>query len=338
MTDRKRRDAAVKSAGSKGRRSMKRIRSWSFGLMCTILLPLAAPASAETVKFVVPFAAGGPVDTMARLVTSELGPKLGVDVIVDDRGGAGGAIAGEFVAHATPDGTTVLFGSFGSTVLGPILKPPASYDPVKSFEPVMRIGATPSLLVVNNELGVTTMSELIAKAKQQKLTYGSAGAGTTMNIAVEMLNNAAGVKITHVPYRGAAPAITDLLGDHVDMLNADLPVLMPLVKAGKMKAIALFAPERSPLMPDLVTTKEVGLPGVVMENWYGVFVPAATPAPVREKLEKALLAVTAIPKIRQRLDDNGLHDTLDHAAFTALLKEEFADWPATIRKLGITGE
>ncbi len=239
---------------------MKRMRSWSFGLMSTILLPLAAPASAETVKFVVPFAAGGPVDTMARLVTSELGQKLGADVIVDDRGGAGGAIAGEFVAHATPDGTTVLFGSFGSTVLGPILKPPASYDPVKSFAPVMRIGATPSLLVVNNELGVTTMSELIAKAKQQRLTYGSAGAGTTMNIAVEMLNNAAGVKIIHVPYRGAAPAITDLLGDHVDMLNADLPVLMPLVKAGKVKAIALFAPERSPLMPDLVTTKEAGLP------------------------------------------------------------------------------
>ncbi len=301
-------------------------------------LLLATPGHAETIKFVVPFAAGGPVDQLARIVTAELGAKLGADVIVDDRGGAGGAIAAEYVAHATPDGTTVLFGSFGACVLSPILKPPSAYDPVKSFEPVMRVGAVPSLLVVNNELGVNTMQELIAKAKVQKLTYGSAGPGTTMNIAVEMLNTAAGVKITHVPYRGAAPAITDLLGDHVDMLNADLPVLMPLVKAGKVKAIALFAPERTPLMPDLASTKELGLPSVVMENWYGVLAPAGTPAAVRDKLEQALLAVVAMPSIRQRFAENGLHDPLDHKAFAALLKQEFADWPAEIQKLGITGE
>jgi tripartite-type tricarboxylate transporter receptor subunit TctC len=303
---------------------------------CAVSL-LATPALAETVKFVVPFAAGGPVDQWARIVTAELGPKLGVDVIVDDRGGAGGAIAAESAARATPDGTTVLFGSFGACVLGPILKPPPAYDP-RSFVPVMRIGAVPSLLVVNNELGVTTMAELIAKAKEQKLTYGSAGPGTTMNIAVEMLNAAAGVKITHVPYRGAAPAITDLLGDHVDMLNADLPVLMPLVKAGKVTAIALFAPERSPLMPDLVTTKELGLPGVLMENWYGVLAPAGTPMAVRDRLEQALLAVVAMPSMQQRLAENGLHDTLGHDAFAALLKQEFAEWPATIQKLGIEGE
>jgi tripartite-type tricarboxylate transporter receptor subunit TctC len=306
--------------------------------LCCVTSLLATPAFAETVKFVVPFAAGGPVDQWARIITAELGPKLGADVIVDDRGGAGGAIAAEYVAHATPDGDTVLFGTLGSCVLSPILKPPSAYDPVKSFAPVMRIGAVPSLLVVNNELGVTTMQELIAKAKEQKLTYGSAGPGTTMNIAVEMLNTAAGVKITHVPYRGAAPAITDLLGDHVDMVNADLPVLMPLVKAGKVKAIALFAPERTPLMPDLATTKELGLPSVIMENWYGVLAPAGTPAAVRERLEQALLAVVATPSIQQRIADNGLHDTLGHAAFAALLKQEFADWPATIQKLGITGE
>ena len=144
------------------------------------------------------------------------------------------------------------------------------------------------------------MKDLIAKAKQQKLTYGSAGPGTTMNIAVEMLNAAAGVKITHVPYRGAAPAINDLLGGHVDMLNADLPVLLPLVKAGTVKAIALFAAERSPLLPDLPTTKELGLPSVVMENWYGIFLPAGTPSPIRDKLEQALFAVVAIPAVKQR--------------------------------------
>jgi len=316
---------------------MNRLTSWLIVCGCAVTL-LMTPARAETVKFVVPFAAGGPVDQWARIITAELGPKLGADVIVDDRGGAGGAIAAEYVAHAAPDGTTVLFGSFGACVLSPILKPPSSYDPVKSFAPIMRIGAVPSLLVVNNELGVTTMQELIAKAKEQKLTYGSAGAGTTMNIAVEMLKAGAGVNITHVPYRGAAPAITDLLGDHVDMLNADLPVLMPLVKAGKVTAIALFAPERSPLMPDLATTKELGLPGVLMENWYGVLAPVETPAPVREKLEQALLAVVAMPSTQQRIAENGVHDTLGHAAFAALLKQEFSEWPDKIKQLGITGD
>jgi tripartite-type tricarboxylate transporter receptor subunit TctC len=307
-----------------------------FVLHFAAALLLATPGHAETVKFVVPFAAGGPVDQWARIVTAELGAKLGADVIVDDRGGAGGAIAAEYVAHAMPDGTTVLFGSFGACVLSPILKPPSAYDPVKSFEPVMRVGAVPSLLVVNNELGVNTMQELIAKAKTQKLTYGSAGPGTTMNIAVEMLNTATGVKITHVPYRGAAPAITDLLGDHVDMLNADLPVLMPLVKAGNVKAIALFAPERSPLMPDLPTTKELGLPSVVMENWYGVVAPAGTPASARDRLEQGLLAVVAMPSIQQRMAENGLQGTLGHNAFAALLGQEFAEWPGEIQKLGIT--
>jgi len=317
---------------------MDRFRGSLFALCCAASLLFAAPAFAETIKFVVPFAAGGPVDQWARIITAELGAKLGADVIVDDRGGAGGAIAADYVAHSTPDGTTVLFCSLGSCVLSPILKPPSAYDPVKDFAPVMRIGAVPSLLVVNNELGVATMPELIAKAKQQKLTYGSAGLGTTMNIAVEMLNAAADVKITHLPYRGAAPAITDLLGDHVDMLNADLPVLMPLVKAGKIKAIALFAPERSPLMPDLPTTKELGLPSVVMENWYGVVAPADTPAAVRDKLERALLAIVATPSIQQRMAENGLSGTLGHDAFAALLKQEFAEWPAEIQKLGITAE
>ncbi len=316
---------------------MKSFRKLLMGLFCVASSTLAAPALAETVKIVVPFAAGGPVDQMARILASGLGPKLGADVIVDDRGGAGGAIGAEAVARAAPDGDTVLLASLGAGVLGPILKPPTAYDP-RGFEPVMLVGSVPSLLVVSDTLGVSSLKDLIAKAKQEKLTYGSAGPGTTMNIAVEMLNAAAGVKITHVPYRGAAPAITDLLGGHVDMLNADLPVLLPLVKAGKVKALALFAPQRSPLVPDLPTTAELGLPTVVMENWYGVLLPAGTPPQVRDKLEQALLAVVATPSVKERLADNGIHGTLGHEAYAAMLAKEFAEWPATIKKLGITGE
>jgi tripartite-type tricarboxylate transporter receptor subunit TctC len=242
------------------------------------------------------------------------------------------------VARATPDGSTFLLGSMGSQVLGPILKPPTTYDPVKSFEPVMMVATMPSLLVVSPQLGVTTMRELLARAKQQKLTYGSAGPGTTMNIAVEMLNAAADVKITHVPYRGAALAINDLLGGHVDMLNADLPVLLPLVQAGTVKAIALFAGKRTPLLPDLPTTKELGLPSVVMESWYGAFLPAGTPLPVRDKLEQALFAVVATPAVKERFASLGMHGTIGHEAFTARLAKDFVTWPETIKTLGITGE
>jgi tripartite-type tricarboxylate transporter receptor subunit TctC len=295
-------------------------------------------AVAETVKIVVPFAAGGPIDQLARLLTPELAVQLKTDVIVEDRDGAGGAIGADFVAHATPDGNTLLLASMGGQVLGPILRPPTTYDPVKSFVPVMMVATMPSLLVVNRDLGVAGMKDLIAKAKAQKLTYGSAGPGTTMNIAVEMLNNAAGVKITHVPYRGAAPAINDLLGGHVDMLNADLPVLLPLVKAGTVTPIALFASERTPLLPDLPTTQEVGLPSVVMESWYGVFLPAGTPAAIRDRLEQALFAVVATPLVKQRFAERGMHGTLGHEAFAARLKQDFAQWPQTIAKLGITAE
>jgi tripartite-type tricarboxylate transporter receptor subunit TctC len=317
---------------------MRSFRGCAAGLSCAAALLLATPGLADTVKIVVPFAAGGPVDQLARILAAELGGKLGADVIVDDRGGAGGAIGSEIVARAAPDGNTVLLASLGSQVLSPLLKPPTAYDPVKSFAPVMLVGAVPSLLVVSQQLGVTGMKDLLAKAKAQKLTYGSAGPGTTMNIAVEMLNAAAGVKITHVPYRGAAPALNDLLGGHVDMLNADLPVLLPLVKAGSVKPVALFATERSPLLPDLPTTKELGLPSVVMENWYGIFLPAGTPLPVRDKLEMALFAVIATPSVKQRFADNGMHGTLGHDAFAARLTQEFATWPQTIGQLGITGE
>jgi tripartite-type tricarboxylate transporter receptor subunit TctC len=316
---------------------MQRTRLWPAALLFAASI-VAAPASAEPIKIVVPFAAGGPVDQLARVLASELGPKLGEDVIVDDRAGAGGAIACEFVARANPDGKTILLASLGAFVIGPILKPPANYDPTKSFEPVMLVGSVPSLVVVNPESGIATLAELIAKARQQQMSYGSAGPGTTMNIAVEMLNKAAGVKITHVPYRGAAPAITDLLGGHIDTMNADLPVLLPLAKAGTVAALALFAPERTPLLPDLPTTKELGFPGLIMENWYGVFVPAGTPKETRDKLERALFAVIAMSAIKQRFAQDGTHGALDHEAFAAMLAKQFAEWPERIKTLGITGE
>lgn len=299
----------------------------------------AAPAVAETIKIVVPFAAGGPVDQLARVLAHELGPQLNADVVVENKGGAGGALGSETVARAAPDGRTMLLASLGSQVISPVLKPPGGYDPVKGFEPVMLVGSVSTLLVVSPKLGVSSLKEVIDKAKAgQAMTYGSAGPGTTMNIAGELLNASAGTKISHVPYRGAAPALNDLMGGHVDMLNADMPVLLPMVKAGTVKAVALFGPERSPLLPEIPTTKELGLPDVVMENWYGIFLPAGTPKDVADKLEKALFKVVELPAVKERFAANGMHDTLGSVAFKARLEKEFPYWQATIKKLGISGE
>src|SRR5215468_12230532 len=317
---------------------MNRLGVLLAGLLLLAISTNATPGIADTVKIVVPFAAGGPVDQLARVLAAELGPVLGDNVIVENRGGAGGALGSEMVARAAPDGRTILLASLGSQVLSPILKPPTTYDPIKAFAPVILVGSVPSLLVTSPKLDVSTLNDLIARAKWDKLVYGSAGPGTTMNIAVEMLNFAAGIKIAHVPYRGAAPAINDLLGGHVDALNADLPVLLPLVKAGSVKALALFATERSPLLPDLPTTAELGLPSVQMENWYGIFLPAGTPPPAEQKLEKALFAALENPAIQERLAANGMHGTLGSDAFKARLTKEFAYWPEVISKLGITAE
>ncbi len=299
---------------------------------------LAAPASAETIKIVVPFAAGGPVDQLARILAPELGAQLGADVIVENRGGAGGALASEQVARAAPDGNTMLLASLGSQVISPTLKAPSGYDP-KAFVPVMLVGSVPSLLVVSAKSGISNLKELIAKAnKGSAMSYGPAGPGTTMKIAGEMLNAADGLKITHVPYRGAAPAITDMLGGHLDMLNADFPVLLPLVKSNAVTALALFGTERSPLLPDVPTTAELGLADVVMENWYGIFLPSGAAPQTQAKLEKALFAVLQVSAMKERFAANGMHGTLGSEAFKARLPKEFAYWQQTIKKLGITGE
>lgn len=314
---------------------MKRIALSILGAAMTF----AASASAQTVKLVVPFAAGGPVDQVARILAQELGPLLRADVIVENRAGAAGALANEAVAHAAPDGKTILLASLGSHVIGAALKPPKNYDQLKAFAPIMLVGSVPTLLVVSPKLGVSTLGELVAKAKQgPPMSYGSSGPGTTMNIALEMLKSAAKVNVTHVPYRGGGPAINDLLGGHIDMVNADFPLLLPLVESGQVKALAQYATERSPLLKDVPTTKELGFPDVVMESWYGVFLPAAASAETQAELEKALTTIVQMPAVREKLAAGGLRNPVGAAEFKARLPKEFAYWRETIERLGIKGE
>jgi tripartite-type tricarboxylate transporter receptor subunit TctC len=310
-------------------------------VLIAILALLAAPASAAdtTTKIVVPYVGGGTADLMARLIAPHLQERLGDNVIVENRAGASGAIGNEAVARAPADGKTLLVANLASHVLGATLNPPKAYDQEKGFEPLAMIGSVPLLLVIRTELPAKTLKEFVAYGKATpNLGYGSAGAGTAMNIAGEMLNEAGGFKATHVPYRGAAPVINDMLGGHLDFMIADVTILLPQVKSGKLRPIALYAAARSPLVPDVPTAKEQGFPTLMMDNWYGVFAPAGTPPATLTALEKAILEVLALPDVRKQLDAAGLIGTRDRAAFQAVLKQDFSSWGPTIKKYGIKSE
>jgi tripartite-type tricarboxylate transporter receptor subunit TctC len=209
---------------------------------------------------------------------------------------------------------------------------------VKSFAPIGFVGAVPMLVIVNPGYPAKTLAELIAKAKAEKLSYGSAGAGSTMHIIGEMINSEAKIKTTHVPYKGVAPALNDLLGGHIQFLSADLPVLEPLVKSGKVRALALFATERSPLLPDLPTSKELGYPGMQMGNWYGMLAPAGTPADMQARLDKAMAEAIKSPLVSQRLAAGGVRGALDAKGFGERLAKDVAYWGPELKKLGINGE
>ena len=309
-------------------------------VLTVALALLAAPASAaDTTKLVVPYAAAGTADLLARLLAPHLQDRLGDSVIIENRGGAAGALGNEAVARAPADGKTLLIANLASHVLGAALHPPKTYDQEKSFEPLVMIGSVPLLLAIRPEIPAKNLKELIAYGKTvPNLGYGSAGAGTAMNIAGEMLNEAGGLKATHVPYRGAGPVINDLLGGHLDFMVADVTILLPLVKSGKVRPIALYAAERSPLVPDVKTAKEEGFATLTMENWYGVFAPAGTPSATVTTLEKAILEVLAQPELRKQLDAAGMIGARDRTAFQAVLKQDFAYWGPAIKKYGIKGE
>ncbi len=304
-----------------------------------LVIACSTGASAQSIKVVVPFAPGGPVDMLARVLAADMQTRLKTDMVVENRGGGGGVIATEQVARAPADGKTLLFASSGSHVISAALRSgQLSYDPVKSFTPIAFAGAVPMLVVVPADSPIKSLADLIAKAKTEKLSYGSAGAGSTMHIIGEVINSEAGIKTTHVPYKGLGPALNDLMGGHIQLLSADLPVLQPLVAGGKLRGLALFATERSPLLPDLPTSKELGYPGMLMGNWYAMLAPAGIPADAKNALEKAMLEAMKSPMVSARLAAGGVTGALDSKGFADKLAKDVAFWGPQIKKLGITGE
>ena len=267
----------------------------------------AARYPSHPVRLVVTYPPGGGTDIVARIIAPRLGESLGQPVVIDNLGGAGGTIGTAQVAKAAPDGYTLLFGTTSGLVINPLLKKDLPYDPVRDFAPIGMVVSTPQMLVVKAGLPVASVGELVAYAKHHpdKLNYASVGVGTPNHIAMEMFKSMTGTRLVHIPYKGAGPAINDLLGGQVDLMFNPIAPLLRQVNAGTIKALAVSSAKRSSAAPALPTVAEAGVPGFESDLWYGLFAPAGTPRPLIEKLSAALARVLAEPDIARKLVEQG---------------------------------
>jgi tripartite-type tricarboxylate transporter receptor subunit TctC len=291
----------------------------------------------KPIRLIVPFPPGGPNDIIARVIGQRMSEMIGQPVVVDNRPGQGGVLGTDVVAKSTPDGTTVGIVSAGALVISPSMEKVA-YDTAKDLAPVTLVATVPEMLVVATSVPAKTMGELVQLAKSEpgKLNFASSGPGSLPHLAGELFKLTAGIDIVHVPYRGAAPAVNDLLGQQVQMTFLDLPVLLPQIKAGTLRPIAIGARERANTAPDVPTTGEVGLPDLLIENWYGMVAPAQTPAPIIAALNRVTTQAMADPTVQQKLGEQGLTlapDAPDH--FRAFIETEGKKWAKVIKDAGV---
>jgi tripartite-type tricarboxylate transporter receptor subunit TctC len=289
------------------------------------------------IRIVVPFAAGGTSDLVTRILGQALGTALKVAVVVDNRPGAGGNIGSDLVAHAAPDGYTLLMGTVATHGINATLYKKMPFDPVEDFAPISLVASTPSVLEVNPSLPVKSVQDLIdyAKANPGKLYFGSAGNGSSHHLAGELFDSMAGVTMTHVPYRGTAAAVTDTIAGQVQVIFDTLPSAMPFVKSGQLRAIAVTSSRRDPALPNLPTLAESGLPGYEVGSWYGLLAPAGTPPAVVEKISKLVAQLVRRPDIKQKLLEQGATPVGDTPAeFTAHIASELKKWAPVVRASG----
>jgi tripartite-type tricarboxylate transporter receptor subunit TctC len=258
---------------------------------------LATPALAQTypdqaIRLIIPFAPGGPADLIARLIGARMGERLGRPMVVESRSGAGGTIGVDAAAKARPDGYTLVLASTGAMVILPHLMTTMPYDPLRDLAPIGLVLAVPQIFAIAPGLTANSVADVVAlaKARPGTLAFGSAGTGSSLHLAGELFRLRAGIDITHVPYRGAAPAVTDLLAGRIQLLLADVPILLPQVRGGTLRALAVTGRERSDVLPELPTMAEAGVPGVISETWYGLLGPAGIPADRIATLQGALAA------------------------------------------------
>jgi len=304
------------------------------------LLALAAAgaqAQNKPVKIIVGFPAGGPLDAHARLLTDRLSQALGVPVIVDYKAGAGGTVGADFVAKSEPDGSTLLMANTGTMVINPAIYPKNPYDTLRDFVPVARTAMQPLALVVNPAVPAKNLQEFIAlaKAKPGQLNYGSAGNGGISHLVPEMFKQATGTFIVHIPYRGSAPAFTDLMAGQVQAMAESIPQASQYVKAGKLRALAVTSRERNPALPEVPTMIEAGLKGFEVVGFYGVLAPAGTPKPIVDKLSAAFKAALDAPDVRQKMVTQGADPAfLGADEFKAFLAAEMPKWAKAVKDSG----
>lgn len=292
----------------------------------------------KPIRLIVAFEPGGSTDIVARLVGQKLSERLGYQVIIDNRGGAGGTIGTDIAAKAPADGYTLTMGTTSTHVIAPSIYPNVKYDPVKDFAPITLVASTPYLLVLHPGVPAKSLKEFIALAKSQpgKLNYASAGAGTTTQLAMEMLKQAAGIDIVHVPYKGNGPAGTALAGGQVQALFGSMPAVLPHAKAGRMRPIAVGTAKRSSALPDVPTVAESGYPGFEVSLWLGFFAPKGTPEPVIKKLYGELVAIAKSPEMKDQFERNGADPvTTTQAELSKLMKTELDKYSKVIKAAGV---
>jgi tripartite-type tricarboxylate transporter receptor subunit TctC len=319
---------------------MKRIAlALAAGLVfCTGSAAAQATWPAQPVKWIVPYPPGGSTDMLARLVSHKLGERLGQPVIVENKAGAGGNVGTDFAVKQPADGYTIVMGNIGPISINPALYPDLPYKPQRDLAPVTMLMSVPNLLVVNPSLPVRSVQELIAYAKKNKepLDYATPGAGTSLHLAGELFASSAGVRLTHVPYRGSAPGLNDTVAGHVPIMFDNMPSALQLVKAGKLRALAITSTARSPQLPEVPTMAEAGLPGYEIAGWFGVLAPAATPKPIIERLNQELLAVLAMPDVREQINAmGGIISAEGPADFGRYIAAETDKWGALVSKAQI---
>jgi tripartite-type tricarboxylate transporter receptor subunit TctC len=307
----------------------------AFALGMTMTAGVADEYPSRPVSIAVPFTAGGPADTAARTIAEVLRRHLGQPLVAENRPAASGIPGTEAVVHGEPDGYTLLLGGIAALVLIPPVQK-VRYDVEKDLVPLGLIWRSPQVFAVQPKLGLNSVAEFVAYAKANpgKVTIGSAGIGTVTHLAGELLKRESGIELLHVPYRSTANSLTDLVGGHIDAIFGDVAILQPHVQSGAIKALAITAPERSPLLPDLPTMAEMGFPKVQTEVWYGLLAPARAPAPVLERLKAAVVSAQTDPAFRESLSKYGISlGSVGSESFAKFIREEVERWTPIVQSI-----
>lgn len=326
------------------------MRSWNaslcmlavvLGIGCGLDRALAQPYPSRTITMVIPFPPGGSTSLVGRVIADKMSQLLGQSIVIDNRAGAGGTVGTRAVAKSDPDGYTLLVGYTGTLAIGPSLYKNPGYDPRKDFAPIGMIGDAPTSLVVHPSFPAHTVAELIAYAKAHpgKVNFGSAGAGTVSHITGEYFARSAGITLVHIPYKGTAPALSDLLGGHIPMAFAPIPATHANVSAGLLRALAVTGATRSSLLPDVPTMPESGLPGFDAALYYGLVAPAGTPRPVIDTLNKALRAALASDEVKKQLALDGTEITPGTPeAYAEFIDKDERKWSELVKASGVEQE